>query len=470
VNARAYAAADGDAPDPLTGPQPHTSTCAARLSDLVRSGAVTAEEVLLDHLDRIAEVDDEIGALIPVDRAGALRTVRELGARRAAGQPLGALAGVPFVVKDNVDVMGQTTASGSHAHRGVIALRDSVVVERLRRADAVLVGRANMDELAMGASTQTSALGPTRNPWDLRRSPGGSSGGSAAAVAAGQATLSIGTDTGGSIREPASQCGVFGLAPSPGLVPMTGVVPFAPALDRVGPLSRTVAGTALLLSVMADVPALAALPDSRDLTGLRIGLVDELIGARNRPEVLARLFVVVEQLRSLGAEVVPVSIPLGQRALSVYMSLTSAASVSSLAPYVETGLAGAEVVRRYEIGLRLRNEGREELRAAAEDQQSLRRQTFAALALCDLLLSPTMPTTAALLEGPVSPEDMADPMAAPYTDCWTVIANLVGLPAISFPGGLSTVDSMPVGMMLSGRPASDGLLLRAAAAVEAVAT
>ena len=470
MNVRAYAAADGDAPDPLTGPHAHTSTCAVRLSGLVRSGAVTAEEVLLDHLDRIAEVDDEIGALVQVDRAGALRTVRELGLRKEAGKQLGPLAGVPFVIKDNIDVMGQTTASGSHAHQGVFALRDSVVVDRLRRADAVLVGRANMDELAMGASTQTSALGPTRNPWDLRRSPGGSSGGSAAAVAAGQATLSIGTDTGGSIREPASQCGVFGLAPTPGLVPMTGVVPFAPALDRVGPLSRTVAGTALLLSVMADVPALATLPESRDLSGLRIGLVDELIGARNRPEVLARLFVVVEQLRFLGAEVVPVSIPLGQRALSVYMSLTSAASVSSLAPYVETGLAGAEVVRRYEIGVRLRNEGRDELRAATKDQQSLRRQTFAALGLCDLLLSPTMPTTAALLEGPVSPEDMADPMAAPYTDCWTVIANLVGLPAISFPSGLSAVDSMPVGMMLSGRPASDGLLLRAAAAVEAGAT
>lgn len=468
MSIRAHAAGDGGVPGPLAGTDGITSTCAARLSELVRAGVVTAEEVVVEHLDRIAEVDGQIGALVKVDRAGAVRAARDLSARLAAGEALGPLAGVPYVVKDNIDVRGQTTASGSHAHRGVVALRDSVVVDRLRRADAVLLGRANMDELAMGASTQTSAFGPTRNPRDLRRSPGGSSGGSAAAVAAGEATLSLGSDTGGSIREPASQCGVVGIAPSPGLVPMRGVVPFAPSLDRVGPLSRTVAGAALLLSVMADVPALAALPEGRDLHGLRVGLVEELVGPRNRPEVLARVAVVVDGLRRLGAEVVPVSIPLGQRALSVYMSVTSAASVSSLARYVETGLAGPEVVRRHELGVRLRDDGREELMDAARDQRSLRTQTFAALDVCDLLLSPTMPTTAPLLEGPVSPEEMADPMTAPYTDCWTVIANLVGLPAISFPSGLSSDDAMPVGAMLAGRPGSDGLLLHVAAALEHV--
>lgn len=219
-----------------------TATCAARLCELVRSGEVTAEEVVVAHLDRIAELDPQIGALVQVDRAGAVRAARDLGSRLAAGEALGALAGVPYVIKDNFDVRGQTTACGSTAHRGVVALRDSVVVDRLRRADAVLLGRANMDELALGASTQTSAFGPTRNPRDLRRSPGGSSGGSAAAVAAGMASLSVGSDTGGSIREPAAQCGVIGMAPSPGLVADGGLVPFAPSLDRVGPLSRTVAG------------------------------------------------------------------------------------------------------------------------------------------------------------------------------------------------------------------------------------
>lgn len=218
--------------------------------------------------------------------------------------------------------------------------------------------------------------------------------------------------------------------------------------------------------MLADDPGLAVLPRSDDLRGLRVGLVDELVGPRNRPAVLARLAVFVERLRSQGVDVVPVSIPLGGRALSTYMSITSAASVPSLTPYVETGLAGPEVVRRHQIGLRLRNEGRGELLEALRDQQVLRRQTFAALDRCDLLISPAMPTTAPLLEGPVSPEDLADPMAAPYTDCWTVIANLAGLPAISLPSGLSADDSMPVGVMLCGRPGADRLLLRVAAALE----
>lgn len=442
---------------------------AARLAGLVQCGAVTAEDVLVEHLDRIGQIDDAIGAIVHLDRASAVRAVRDIGVRRTAGQELGPLAGVPFLVKDNIDVQGQSTACGSKAHRGVVALRDATVVDRLRRADAVLIGRANMDELAMGASTQTSASGPTRNPFDLRRSPGGSSGGSAAAVAAGEVTFSVGTDTGGSIREPASQCGVVGMAPSAGLVPMTGVVPFAPPLDRVGPLSRTVADMALLLGVMADVPALAALPGPRelsDLHGLRVGIVTELVGPRNHPEVLARLDQVAGRLRSLGADVVRVSVPLGRRALSVYMSITSAASVTTLEPYVETGLAGPEVVRRYEIGRLLRAGSREELNAAIRDQLALRRQTFAALDECDLLLSPTMPTTAPLLEGPVSAEEMADPMAAPYTDCWTVIANLVGLPSISFPSGLSARDSMPVGSMLCGHPGADARLLHVAAALQ----
>ena len=195
-----------------------------------------------------------LNALVRVDAAEALRAAGRLDEAVRHGRPVGPLAGVPFVVKDNIDVHGQETASGSRAHHGVVAMADAPVVRHLREAGAILLGRANMDELAMGASTQTSSHGPTRNPVDRRRSPGGSSGGSAAAVAAGFVPLAVGTDTGGSIREPASQCGVVGMAPSDGLVSLDGVIPFAPGLDRVGPLARSAADTAAMLAVMSGRP------------------------------------------------------------------------------------------------------------------------------------------------------------------------------------------------------------------------
>ena len=376
------------------------------------------------------------------------------------------LAGVPVVVKDNIDVLGQVTTSGSKAH-GDVARVDAQVTRRLRKAGAVLLGRANMDELAMGASTQTSAYGRTHNPHDVRRSAGGSSGGSAAAVAAHEVPLSVGTDTGGSVREPASQCGVVGMAPSPGLVPMRGVVPFAPGLDRVGPLARTVEDVALLLGVVGGRPRLASAAADLDVRGLRVGVLDELRSARNQVGVLGRLDAVLDALRDLGAVVVPVSAPAAGRALATYMTVTSAASVPVLAPYVRTGLAGPEVVRRYEWGLELLREVPSPLEVAEVAQEILRGQVTGALDVCDLLLSPTMPTTAPMLEGHTSPEDLADPMAAPYTDCWTVVANLAGLPALSLPSGRSERDGMPVGTMLMGRPRTDHLLLRVAAALEA---
>jgi aspartyl-tRNA(Asn)/glutamyl-tRNA(Gln) amidotransferase subunit A len=466
MNPPTYAAPRASHVVPRGRAEPLTDLGATRLAALVTAREVSVVEVVQAHLDRIAATEPTVRALVHVDGADALDRARRLDVRRAEGADLGPLAGVPVVVKDNVDVRGQQTTCGSKAF-GAAARVDAEVVHRLRAAGAVVVGRSNMDELAMGASTQTSAYGRTHNPHDPRRSAGGSSGGSAAALAAHQVPLSIGTDTGGSVREPASQCGVVGMAPTPGLVPMRGVVPFAPGLDRVGPLARTVEDTALLLSVIGGRPGLAAATAAPDVRGLRVGVPAELRTSRNEVGVLARLDATVELLRALGAEVVTVSAPAAGRALATYLTITSAASVPVLAPYVRTGLAGAEVERRYAWGLELLRENPSPLEVAQVAREILAGQVTEALDCCDLLLSPTMPTTAPLLEGHASAEDLADPMAAPYTDCWTVVANLVGLPAVSVPSGRSAEDGMPVGTMLMGRPRSDHLLLRAAAALEA---
>jgi aspartyl-tRNA(Asn)/glutamyl-tRNA(Gln) amidotransferase subunit A len=442
-----------------------TSLPAVRLAEMVRAGEVSAVEVARAHVDRVAEAEPWIRALVHVDRPDVLAQAELVDAQVARGGSSLPLAGVPMAVKDNVDVRGQLTSSGSAA-LGRVATADAPVVARLRRAGAVVLGRANMDELALGASTQTSAFGRSHNPHDVKRSAGGSSGGSAASVAAHEVALSIGTDTGGSIREPASQCGVVGMAPTLGLVPADGVVPFAQGLDRVGPLARTVGDLARLLAVLAGQPGLGEVGEA-SVRGLRVGVLEELRGARNQPGVLARLDIVIAALRDLGAEVVPVSAPAADRALATYMTLTSAAAAPVLKPYVDSGRAGAEVVRRYEWGAELLNGLPTTLDAARTEQQALEAQIGRALTECEVLLSPTMPTTAPLLEGHITPEDLADPLAAPYTDCWTVVANLVGLPALSLPSGRSHADGMPVGSMLMGRARSDPLLLRVATALAA---
>ena len=418
----------------------------------VRPGEVEAE--VLRRLERVHDVDGDVASLVLLDADGALAAARALDRAADAGRT-GPLHGVVTVVKDNVDVAGQVTACASLAHDGRPEVRDAPVIARLRAAGAVVLGRVNMDELAMGASTATSVHGPTRNPWDLQRSPGGSSGGSAAAVAAGLADLAVGTDTGGSVREPASQCGVVGLAPSPGLVPVAGVVPFDPSCDRVGPLAADLGLTARALSVMA-ARRLVAPPPRRPV---RVGVVTELMGHPNTPGVLDVVEEAVGRYAAAGADVVPVSVPDAPGALEAYLALTSAASVEWVEPWVGTGRAGAEVARRLELGHRVLLDT-DRLAAAAAVRERLRAQTRSALAVCDVLLSPTMPTTAPAFP-PLGPADavVADPARAPYTDCWTVVANLAGLPALSVPGGLSPEDGLPVGVMLTGAPGSDALLL-----------
>ncbi|KQT89412.1 hypothetical protein ASG49_16755 [Marmoricola sp. Leaf446] len=420
----------------------------------VRRGERCAEEVLEAHLEVVARLNAEVNALVHVDAEGALAAARALDERVAAGIRPGALAGVPVVVKDNIDVGGQTTAAGSAGRLPVSAVRDATVVTRLRAADAILLGRANMDELAMGASTQTSAFGPTRNPLDHRRSPGGSSGGSAAAVASGMAPLALGTDTGGSVREPASQCGLVGIAPSQGRFPMRGVLPFAPGFDTVGPLGRSVGDVRLATEVLVGRRLRSRLGGR-----VRLGVPQELCGPANQPGVLERFDEALERLRGLGCVVDPVSLPTAPRGLDAYMKLTSVAALPVLRQGVQTPHAGAEVVRRHEYADHLRRHGRDLLEAAERDRHWLRAETRAALAEHDLLVSPTMPTTAPLLFGDLTPEDLTDPMARPYTDCWTVVTSLGGFPSLSVPMGTSPADGMPVGLMLAGPPGSDADLL-----------
>ena len=471
--APAEPATPGGTPSLVTAPA-LTALSARRIADLVARGEVSAEEVVSAHLRQIADLDPSIRALVHTTGERALQQARRVDDRRRRGDAVGPLAGVPFVVKDNIDVRRQTTSSGSRAHAGVVALRDAPAVRRVREAGAILLGRANMDELAMGASTQTSAFGATRNPWDPRRSPGGSSGGSAAAVAAGMATLSVGTDTGGSIREPAAQCGVVGMAPSPGLVSMRGVVPFAPELDRVGPLARSAGDAALLLAVLSGRRELAAAArNPLAAHPVRVGVVHELCGRGNQPGVLDRLAATKRLVAELGVQLVTVSIPDAPKGLGAYMDITSAACVPLLEPYVRTGQAGEEVVRRWEIGRALRTGGGTELADAWALQRRLALQADEALRACDVLLSPTMPTTAPLLTersanpAAVSVEDMADPMHAPYTDCWSVVVNLARLAAVSVPAGRSADDGMPVGVQLAGRAGTDRALLGLASALEA---
>lgn len=418
--------------------------------------AVEAE--VARRLTRIAEVDADLGALVHVDAAGALAQARALDRATRRGRT-GPLHGAIVVVKDNIDVAGQVTACASAGHGGRVARGDAPAVARLRAAGAVVLGRTNMDELAMGASTASSVHGPSRNPWDHTRSPGGSSGGAAAAVAAGLADVAVGTDTGGSIREPAAQCGVVGLAPSPGLVPVAGVVPFDPSCDRVGPLAANHGLAARALAVMAGRRRRA----HRGRRPLRIGVVQELMGPPNQPGVLEVVAQCLDRFLLQGAELTSAHVPDAPRALEAYLALTSAASVSWAQRWERTGRVGAEVLRRVALGRRVIADPAR-LAAAADVRRRLRDQTRAALRSCDILLSPTMPTTAPPFP-PLGPAnaDVADPALPPYTDCWTVVANLAGLPAVSVPAGLSPHDALPVGVMLTGRVGSDALLLAAGA-------
>jgi len=427
------------------------------LLERLRAGEVGTDEVLAAHQRRIDETEPLVHAL-----------VHRVPDPVAEGvDPAAALAGLPVVVKDNVAVAGMPLTCASRARLDdPPAEHDAELVRRIRSAGGVVVGKANLDEFGMGASTETSCFGPTHNPLALDRTPGGSSGGSAATVAACQVPLSVGTDTGGSTREPAAQCGLVGVKPSLGSVPTEGVVPFAPSLDQPGPLARHVVDAALLHDVIAGTDgelAHAALRGAHtdDLRGLQVAAVRELCGPRNADGVRARFEAALDLLRRLGAEVVELSCPSMDTALETYFAISSVECLPTLAGPAASGLLGDEALRRYEIGESLVAEpGAVETAQLATLQ--MKAELSAAFEQVPVLLSPTMPTTAARLGGYLD-----DPLAVPRTDCWTVVANLAGIPALSLPSGRSPADGLPVGLQLMAPLHQDARLYELGAALEA---
>lgn len=416
-----------------------------------------------ERLERtLAEIDARDGllnAFVHLDPEG----VRAQWSAR----PAGPLAGELVAVKDNIAVRGAPWACGSSARRDRDRDQpDAVGVRRLRAAGAGVIGTTNLDEFAMGASTESSAWGPTQNPRDPARTAGGSSGGSAAAVAAYD-LLGVGTDTGGSIREPAAFCGIVGVAPSPGTVPMDGVVPFAPTLDRVGPMAPDVARTAALHDVLVGATggdctrAARAGRERADLTGWRVGRLTAMSGDRNAPGVLERFDHALELLDRLGADVVEIALPHFGDLLDTYLTVTSVEALGLLAHLPGEDL-GREARSRAELGRSL--DGSVEHAEALRVRERIAVEARGVLARCHLMVSPTVPLVAPLLGHP----GLDDPLARPRTDWWTVEANLAGLAAMSLPIG--EADGLPVGLQLMAAAGEDARLYRSGAALESVLT
>jgi aspartyl-tRNA(Asn)/glutamyl-tRNA(Gln) amidotransferase subunit A len=476
-----------------------TRMTAAELAAVIAAGEVSAVEVTEAHLGRIEQVDPQVHAFLHVSADGARAAARAVDQRRAAGAALGPLAGVPLALKDLFTTEDMPTTCGSRILDSWRPPYDATITRRLREAGVVVLGKANMDEFAMGSSTENSAFGPSRNPWDLTRVPGGSSGGSSAAVAAFEAPLGIGTDTGGSIRQPAAVCGIVGTKPTYGGSSRYGVVAFASSLDTPGPLARTVLDAALLHEVMsghdpldatsidAPVPPVVAAARQADVSGLRVGVVSELSGDGYQPGVLARFGAAVELLESLGAKIVEVSCPHFTYALPAYYLIAPSECSSNLARFdgMRYGLRvgddgtrsaeevmaltraegfGAEVKRRIMLGTYALSSGYyDAYYGKAQQVRTLIIRDFeAAFEQVDVLVSPTTPTTAF----PIG-ERADDPLAMYVADLCTIPSNLAGNAALSVPCGLAPEDGLPVGLQVMAPVLADDRCYRVAAAVEA---
>ncbi len=475
---------------------------ASVLAAAISEGEVSSLEVTKAHLARIAEVDERVHAFLQVTSEAALAAAELVDEKRRSGAKLGALAGVPIAVKDVLTMRGVPTTCGSKILEGWRPPYDSTVVARLRAADMVILGKTNMDEFAMGSSTEHSAYGPTHNPWDLTRIPGGSGGGSAASLAAFEAPLAIGTDTGGSIRQPAALTGTVGVKPTYGGVSRYGLVALASSLDQAGPCARSVLDAALLHSVIAGhdprdstsinapVPDVVAAANRGDVRGLRIGLVKELGGAGYQVGVLQRFNEAVELLQGLGAEVVEVSCPNFEYALGAYYLILPAEASSNLARFdgmryglragddgsnsVEQVMSisreagfGAEVKRRIMLGTYALSSGYyDAYYGQAQKVRTLITRDFnAAFDKADVLISPTAPTTAFKIG-----EKVDDPLAMYLNDIATIPVNLAGNCAMSLPVGLAPADGLPVGLQIMAPPMADDRLYLVGSALESALT
>jgi aspartyl-tRNA(Asn)/glutamyl-tRNA(Gln) amidotransferase subunit A len=474
-------------------------TTAVALAAGIAAGEYSAREVTTAFLDRIAETDGSLNAFLAVDTPGALAAADAVDQARARREGLGPLAGVPVAVKDVLTTEGLATTCGSRMLQGWIPPYDATVTRNLREAGAVIIGKTNMDEFAMGSSTENSAFGPTRNPWDTTRIPGGSSGGSAVAVAARQAPLSIGTDTGGSIRQPAAMTGVVGVKPTYGGVSRYGLVALASSLDQAGPFATTVADAALLHSVMgghdprdstsidAPVPPVVQAAATADVSGMRIGVVAQLSGEGFQPAVRAHFQKSVDALADAGAQIVEVSCPHFEYALAAYYLILPSEASSNLAKFdamryglrvgddgdnsVEQVMAmtreagfGPEVKRRIMLGTYALSSGYyDAYYGQAQKVRTLIAQDFAQVfAAADVLITPTAPTTAFPLG-----EKVDDPLSMYLQDIATIPANLAGVPGMSVPVGLDD-HRLPIGVQFMAPAMADDRLYRAGAALEAV--
>ncbi len=464
---------------------------AEKLSAMLANKECSSEELTRSVLNRIEQKDGEIGAYLTVCKEEALKKAAEVDAKRAAGEVLHPLAGIPMGIKDNICTRGIRTTCASQMLENFVPPYDAFVMEKLHKADAVILGKLNMDEFAMGSSTENSYFQKTKNPFDLDRVPGGSSGGSAAAVASGEAILTLGSDTGGSIRQPASFCGIVGLKPTYSAVSRYGLVAFASSLDQIGPMGRSVKDTALLFSAICGrdnhdaTSAVHTYPDylanwSTDIRGLKIGLPKEYFGEGIAPEVRDSVMKMAKELQNRGAELVEVSLPSTDYALAAYYIIACAEASSNLARYdgVRYGYRakdfanltemyensrsegfGAEVKRRIMLGTYVLSSGYYDAyyKKAKFTQIRIQEEFAKAFASCDLLLTPTVPETSFKIG-----ENMDDQIKMYMNDILTVTVNIAGLPGISVPCGFDG-KGLPIGAQLIGPKFSEDVLFRCAA-------
>ncbi|CAB4638791.1 unannotated protein [freshwater metagenome] len=471
---------------------------ASELVELLKSGQVSSVELTQVHLDRSAAVDQDVHSYLYQNPETALAAAADIDRRRAAGEKVHELAGLPIAVKDNLTTTDAPTTSGSKILEGWVPPYDSTVVKKIRAAGLPILGKTNLDEFAMGSSTEFSAFGPSRNPWDLTRIPGGSGGGSSSVVASFQAPVAIGSDTGGSIRFPASVTGTVGNKPTYGAVSRYGLIALASSLDQVGPVSRNVLDSALIQDLIAghDPHDSTSLPESLgsmadaarklDVKGMRIGVIKELMGEGFQPGVMNRFKESIALLEQAGAEIVEVSCPNFEYAIAAYYLILPAEASSNLAkfdsvrfglrvapegnPTIERVMAatreagfGPEVKRRIILGTYALSSGSYEhfYGAALKVRTLIQRDFAAAFEKADVLISPTAPTTAFKIG-----EKLEDPLAMYLNDIATIPANLAGIPGMSIPNGLADEDGMPTGIQLLAPARADARLYQVGAALE----
>jgi len=472
---------------------------AAEMAAKLSSGETTSVELTQAHLDRIAAVDTDVHAFLFVNTEGALAQAAAVDAKRAAGEKLSPLAGVPLALKDVMTQKGVPTTAGSKILEGWRPPYDSTVVANLKNNDIIILGKTNMDEFAMGSSTENSAYGPTHNPWDLTRIPGGSGGGSSAALAAFEAPLAIGTDTGGSIRQPAAVTGTVGVKPTYGGVSRFGLIAFSSSLDQAGPCARTVLDAALLheaiagydpkdsTSINAPVPQVVNAARSGDVKGMKIGVVKELNGDGYQSGVRTRFEESLELLAAAGAEIVEVSAPNFEYALAAYYLIAPSECSSNLARFdaMRYGLRvgdvdgasaesvmnltrevgfGREVKRRIILGTYALSSGYyDAYYGSAQKVRTLITQDFnKAFEKCDVMVSPTCPTTAFKIG-----EKSDDPIAMYLNDIATIPVNMAGIGGMSLPAGLAPEDGLPVGFQIMAPAMQDQRMYLVGAALEA---